>query len=139
MNQKNSTPISPDQKNVTEEISAGSLKSEQSSRQNEHFKEAGVLKLSEETITISLEADKVWKAPLRLNNTQFMERLMNFSPFGALVQPFVITGLSTYCDSILATPCPTEPGTGLVNEIAWWRIAADVKRQLDEQYGPEPT
>jgi hypothetical protein len=141
MNQKNSTPTNPDQKNATEETSAGSLKSEQSSHpQNEHFEEVGSLTLGEKRVTVPLDS-KEGIAPFfkHMTNTAFMERLMNFSPFGALVQPFVITGLGAYCEAILSKPCPTEPGNGLINEIAWWRIAADVKRQLDEQYGPEPT
>jgi hypothetical protein len=119
---------------VTEETSAGLPKSEQSSPQNEHFEEVGTVKLSGKEEFVPLYRD-------RLDNKQFVARLMDFSPRGGLAQVFVIEAIRAYCEAIVKEPKPTSGGDGIVNLIAWYEVAQDIKRQCDAQYGsgPEPT
>ena len=74
----------------------------------------------------------------RLDNVQFLTRVMNFSPKGGLVQAFIVEAIRAYCEAIVKEPKPSETGDGVISRVAWWELAADVKRQFDEKYGRGP-
>jgi len=76
-------------------------------------------------------------------NVKFLKDLMEFSKYGALVQPFIMQGIEHYCDTIIAEKeeilekekeDEANGKFGLVSMAAWVGLAEDVKRQLVERY-----
>jgi hypothetical protein len=72
----------------------------------------------------------------RLTNLEFIEKLMSFSPYGAMVQVFVIEALRSYSAEVVAKPPPKDDPGAFFSMEAWYGIAKDVKRQIDEKYAP---
>lgn len=117
MDPKNSSQTSPDPENETDETLDGLPRSELSN--------------PEEDMTYrELEIH-------RLDNVQFVTRLMNFSPKGGLVQAFIIEAIRAYCEAIVKEPKPETDDHGFISNIVWYELAVDVKRQCDEKYGPD--
>lgn len=78
-----------------------------------------------------------------MNNEEFMSNLMNFSPYGALCQAFIIQALDEYCkiviaekDEILKVADKNEKKgkVSIVNQRAWVGIAEDIHARMKEKY-----
>jgi hypothetical protein len=67
-------------------------------------------------------------------NEEFLGELMMFSKYGQLTQIFIIEAIRNYASSILATPKPTEEGTGFISPIAWHGCAEEVLEKLTANY-----
>ena len=76
-------------------------------------------------------------------NEEFVRDLMNFSPYGALCQPFIIQAIGYYCqevikdkDKILAEDKANqeEGKISLINNEAWIGIAEDIAAKIKEKY-----
>lgn len=65
------------------------------------------------------------------SNTDFMYRIMSFSPHGALVQMFVIEALRQYSEAV-ADPSVQVPDTALLSGQAWKKTAEWVHAQLEQ-------
>lgn len=74
--------------------------------------------------------------PQLQTNVEFITELMEFSRFGAMVQPFVIEALRHRVEEIANYPHPEHFSNELFDGAYWQAIAKDVSRQLSEKYGP---
>jgi hypothetical protein len=73
----------------------------------------------------------------RMTNVEFMIRMMEYCPQGALVQPFIITALQFYSDMIIDMQKNNElPDMGFVDSDAWVAIAKYVTGEIDKKYSP---
>jgi hypothetical protein len=71
----------------------------------------------------------------RLANDEFLQRMMSFSPYGALVQAFVLEAIRNYSQAISdagATP-PPEYRSFIAWEN-WHGVGVDVLRQLNARF-----
>lgn len=80
------------------------------------------LKLSETSKSIS-----------EMTNEEFFSRLLNFSPFGALVQGFLIEAIASYCEAVIKEPVEDNPNA-IISPVVWQNLAKDVLRQINEKY-----
>jgi hypothetical protein len=48
-------------------------------------------------------AEVIMKSPKKMTNAEFMQQLMNYSPFGGLIQPYIIPA---------SVPTPRTQSTG---------------------------
>jgi hypothetical protein len=70
-------------------------------------------------------------------NVQFVARIMEFCPTGALAHAFVLEALAQYADKCAAAD-PREMNCGmLVSGEAWNRTAKYIQRELNAKYRPE--
>jgi hypothetical protein len=69
-----------------------------------------------------------------MTNQEFMDHLMSFSPYGGLVQPFVIEALRSYCKACIEEPVVPDEPNAVIPASSWRGVAADVLRQLDLKY-----
>jgi hypothetical protein len=67
-------------------------------------------------------------------NVQLIERLMNFSRHGALMQAFVLEALGRYAKACAAAD-PREFDTPLLNGAAWHGCAVEASEALDLHLG----
>lgn len=70
----------------------------------------------------------------RETNTEFIERLMNFSPFGALMQIFIIEGLGTYAQH-MAQDKNRLAENGMIHPDAWQDCARYLVEEINAKYG----
>jgi len=71
-------------------------------------------------------------------NTEFVTELMEFSPYGGLVQAFIIQGIQDYAKRVLANPIPTEGRSKqFINPDAWEGIAKDITAKIDAYFGSQ--
>lgn len=61
-------------------------------------------------------------------NEEFMVRVMNFCPQGALSQAFIMEALMRYCEQCAEADIPDTP---LLSGQAWKNTAAWLKEQLE--------
>ena len=66
-------------------------------------------------------------------NEQFVKRLMNHCPTGALSQAFIITAIVWYAREVIAAGLEGEENS-FINPEAWTATAEYVLGQLDQQY-----
>ena len=73
--------------------------------------------------------------PKQLNcNEDLVCDLMNYSPYGALGQAFVMEAIQAYAKGVLAAPAVAETGDDFISPVTWRGIAADVKARCDAFY-----
>ena len=72
----------------------------------------------------------------KLTNVQFMERLMDFSDNGALMQGFVLEGLRIYSEMVKQMPQDQQDqmNEGIVPYAAWKRCAEEFIREVDAHH-----
>ena len=77
------------------------------------------------------------------NNEELLSDLMNFSPYGALCQGFIMQGLGQFCDGIIKNKekmltqekeNEANGKRGIVSIEAWVGVAEDIKKRMDEFY-----
>ena len=89
--------------------------------------------MKDEETRLALELAKLKK----MTNEEFIVKLMNFHPSGALIQGFVVEALRFY-SRIVALGDPAEfKGNQFIDEGAWRAIGIDVYKQLYMKYGNE--
>ena len=71
------------------------------------------------------------------SNELFVRNLMQFSPYGALAEVFVIEAIRHYAGMIASTPKPEEKEHAIVNPRAWHDIAEDITNKINERQGNE--
>jgi len=69
-----------------------------------------------------------------LTNTEFVAELMQFSPYGALVQVFIIDAIHKHAKAV-SRAAPSEVDRPLICGEAWVGVAKDIKAKLDARYG----
>lgn len=69
----------------------------------------------------------------RKTNVQVVKQMMEFSPYGAMAQVFIMQAIEKYADSCIAAK-PEEMTTGFMDGKTWQDIAIDIKRQIAEHY-----
>jgi hypothetical protein len=76
-------------------------------------------------------------------NEDFMHDIMNFSPFGALCQGFIIQAIEYYCDEVISQKDDllaqdakevSEGKIRIISTPAWIGIAEDIKSRIVEKY-----
>jgi hypothetical protein len=68
-------------------------------------------------------------------NTEFMERIMNFCPHGALIQSFVLEALHQYAAQV-ADPTVHVPDTPMLSGQSWKQTAIWLQGQLEQHLKP---
>lgn len=68
----------------------------------------------------------------RYTNEQLMSRMMQFSPYGALAQAFIMEAVTRYVIQC-ASAKPEDMDSALISGAAWHGVALDLKRQLVAQ------
>ena len=71
--------------------------------------------------------------PTHETNTEFLERVMNFCPHGALIQAFVLEALNRYAAQV-ADPDVHVPDTPLLSGQAWKLTALWMQGQLERHF-----
>lgn len=66
---------------------------------------------------------------MKENNEEFVERIIKFSPYGALSQVFILAALDSYATSIISSG-PIEDD--FINPQAWLGTANWIKDQVDK-------
>jgi len=66
-------------------------------------------------------------------NEQFVKRIMNHCPTGALSQAFIITAIEWYAREVIAAGLEDQ-GASFINPEAWTATAEYVLGELDRQY-----
>jgi len=75
----------------------------------------------------------------QLTNEDLMKNSMNYSPYGALCQAFIMQGLESFCDEVIANKkqmIDEEEEMMLQNRIpivsvkGWVGIAEDIKQRI---------
>lgn len=65
-------------------------------------------------------------------NEQFISRIINYSPTGALAQMFIIEAISRYAKAVAAAP-PIE--NAMIDGGAWKRCAAHIDAEMKLHLG----
>jgi hypothetical protein len=73
------------------------------------------------------------KANNRETNVQFVKRIMENSPYGALSQAFIIEAIGRYAKQCAAAH-PTTMETSFMSGIAWKNVAEYVSNELSAKY-----
>jgi hypothetical protein len=68
----------------------------------------------------------------REDNVQFLTRIMNRCPQGALGQAFILEAISKYAENVAKSK--PLPETGLISGEAWKKTAEWVKQELDNHF-----
>lgn len=71
-------------------------------------------------------------------NEEFVLEAMNYSPYGALVQVFIISCMSAYTQQTIDLEGRNNPMPGFCDNEVWLGIAKDLQKKMDAQYGREP-
>ncbi len=66
----------------------------------------------------------------RETNEEFVVRLMNFGPFGAMQQIFILTAIENYAKAVVAAP-PMEHG--LIDGMTWKKCGEWLLKQQEER------
>jgi hypothetical protein len=74
-----------------------------------------------------------------LTNEEFMSELMNFSPFGGVVQAFVVEAMAYYCEEVINQEGVVEDPKALISISTWRAVAKDVLGKINAKYDREPT
>jgi hypothetical protein len=69
--------------------------------------------------------------PTHETNTEFIERIMNFCPHGALIQAFVLEALNQYAEQV-ADPQVHVPDTPMLSGQSWKQTAIWLQGQLEQ-------
>jgi len=72
--------------------------------------------------------------PKEKTNTEFVNKLMEYSNNGALMQVFVITAIEKYAEMVKAEGEPKGPVSHFIDPQAWLRCAEEALAKLEEQY-----
>ena len=76
----------------------------------------------------------------RKTNVQIVKGIMEHSQYGVLAQAFVIDALTKVSEKIASLTVEelTEKfgDSAMVSPAAWHGVATEIKRKLDEGYGP---
>jgi hypothetical protein len=68
------------------------------------------------------------------SNVQLLDRLMQYGcPTGALVQPFILQGIETYC-RMVAAATPEEISSPLISGEAWKATGDWLQRELNKHF-----
>lgn len=72
-------------------------------------------------------------------NEDLVVDLMNYSPYGALCQSFIITAIRSFSDKVISQKkelleMEKNGEVQLVSMKAWVGIAEDIKKRMDEFY-----
>lgn len=76
----------------------------------------------------------------RKTNVDLVKSLMNYSPQGALCQPFIVQAIESYCDKVIEDmPAiiekdKREGNRPFVSNEAWLKIAKDTKERIELFY-----
>jgi hypothetical protein len=65
-------------------------------------------------------------------NTEKLTRLMELSPAGPLIQPFVMTALRDYAKRVLDLPESCDETPAFINSAIWRKCAENVLTTLKE-------
>lgn len=65
-------------------------------------------------------------------NVDFVTRLMEFSPYGALTQAFIIEAIGRYADQCAEQRLPED---GLISADAWQAAAKWIQNEIRQKYG----
>lgn len=74
------------------------------------------------------------------NNSELMDDLMNYSPYGALCQGFIIQAIQRQCKKVIdnAEQIRKEDketeGTSIVNVDSWIGVAEDIDKRMKKFY-----
>lgn len=71
---------------------------------------------------------------IKRTNEMMVKDLMNFSPYGALGQVFIVEAIRYYAEQVSSQPRPDDNPHQFINPQAWHDIANDVKKRLDDNY-----
>lgn len=72
-------------------------------------------------------------------NEKLVMDMMQFSPFGALSQVFIIEAIRKYADACADQP-PETFDSGMLNGEAWVGVAKDIKKRMQNFYdSTQPT
>ena len=78
----------------------------------------------------------------RMTNEEFVVELMNYSPYGALCQPFILQAIEFYCDEVnerkeeelkKEEEFIKSGKMPLISAKAWVGIAEDIKKKFEER------
>lgn len=75
---------------------------------------------------------KIEVLPRGESNVEFVERIMTFNPYGALVQMMVIEAVARYADECAKTKIADG---GMLNPEAWQACAVWIKQEMEKKYG----
>lgn len=67
-------------------------------------------------------------------NEDLVRNLMNFSPFGALAQAFIMQAIQNMCKNVKNWEPTEEDYRGFVDPDAWKGIAEDIEKRVNEFY-----
>ncbi|MCA3000374.1 MAG: hypothetical protein ING75_17435 [Rhodocyclaceae bacterium] len=65
-------------------------------------------------------------------NEEIISNLMQFNPYGALGQIFIMEAIREYANNVSAIDPATITGNPIINLAAWVGVAKDVKQRLEE-------
>jgi len=68
------------------------------------------------------------------SNEEFMNRLMNFSEHGALVQTVILSSLLNGVQQITKKNKPEKDEHAFICPQLWYDICVDIERQICEEY-----
>jgi hypothetical protein len=74
----------------------------------------------------------------RLTNEEFVVNILNYSPYGALCQLFVLEAIRYYSELISKTQASDDPNNA-INPIIWKNIAIDIHNKFLRNYDPNNT
>jgi hypothetical protein len=66
-------------------------------------------------------------------NQELMFQMMNFSPYGALAEAFIVGAVRAYADKI-AQDDPAKHDCEAISGEVWVGVAKDISRQMKEFY-----
>lgn len=73
------------------------------------------------------------------NNNDLVKDLMNFSPYGALCQIFIIEAISRYCEEVKAHEIEEdeEGRIPFISPEAWKGVAEDISKRMEDFYNEQ--
>ncbi|RMX08214.1 hypothetical protein D8I35_03630 [Corticibacter populi] len=70
-----------------------------------------------------------------MTNVEFVTELMEFSPYGALAQMFIIDAIAKHAKAV-AQATPEKFESAMLSGEAWIGVAKDINAKLKAHYGP---
>lgn len=83
---------------------------------------------------VGLRASDLPSKPMETNE-DLLHDLMNYSPFGALAQGFIMEAIMRRAETVAASKPEDYPPGSMFNPQAWIGVAADIKQRCDAFYG----
>jgi len=74
-----------------------------------------------------------------MTNDEFVSHLMNYSPYGGVVQAFIIEAIAYYAEEVVNSEGTLEDASKLISMDTWKGVAKDVLTKIKEKYNREPT